>query len=140
MTPCTGHLERLGHQGMWTFQTLTHFILQHQTTTLSTVTIGLIRKGFRHWETVKFTVADTSFPTFNSQSKVQILSLPMQQIPSVVSLEVTAHFSFLRKFLQLFFQGKTMLYGKKKNSSARNSTAQVLFLETTIRSQYAEVL
>ena len=55
-------------------------------------------------------------------------------IGSVVSLEATAHFSFWRKFLQLFFQGKTVMAGAGRGgtSSAHNLTAQVLFTEITI--------
>ena len=49
--------------------------------------MNLIRKDFKCWEIVKFTMVDSSFPNFNFLSKAQILS--EAKIPSVVFLEVT---------------------------------------------------
>lgn len=49
---------------MWTFQMLTHFIIQYQKFTFTNITTDLIREVFEYWETATLTVADRVFQNF----------------------------------------------------------------------------
>lgn len=51
------------------------------------ITTNLIRKVFKYWEAVKYTMMDKNFLKFNFCLKVQIL--PLNQKLSVIFLEVT---------------------------------------------------
>lgn len=72
---------------MQIFQVLTHFNTQYQKIIFVDTVADLIRKVFKYWEAVKYTMMDKSFLKFNFCLKVQIL--PLNQKLSVIFLEVT---------------------------------------------------
>lgn len=72
------------------FWILTHFIIQYQKKFV-TITTNLIRKAFKCWEIIKFTVVNSSFPNSLQGSNER------QKISSVVFLVVTGLFIYLKK-------------------------------------------
>lgn len=83
---CTDYLENI--DVMPILQTLKHFILQYQKMTFVNITTD-DHKDLEYWESVRFIVADTSFPklSFLLDSLYQ-----WQEILSVVFFEVTGSF------------------------------------------------
>ena len=140
VTSCTGYLKHINSPSYTDLLNVNTF---HYTTfkkaTFVNITTEFIRKDFKHWETLKLTVVDTSFPNSNFHLKAQMLTLatntvtvffPWNDRPTLFIFKKmsTKYKSLNNHSLSVIFSNKNSVPVKLANLDP-NLILQMLFLD-----------